>query len=157
MSGVTAIRQRKQWTADLDTLTDGVAGFGTGSGTPESNPYAYPGSDVININAASEIPGVMSWQADWVDVQQVAYDALSVTFALTAVVSGGGSISVFNLDIELGDQSETASGSGSSIAGTLTIDPATASAKPITLLVAFSAGSTGESFTVTGTITFAWS
>jgi hypothetical protein len=154
---VNCIRQRKQWTADLSTLTDGDAGFGTGSGTPEANPYAYPVGNVINIDAASEIPGVMDWFAGWINVQQPRYDALSVTFALTAVVDLGGSIDGWSIDLTMGAQSDSASGSGSSIGGTLTIDPATTSARPIDLDIAFGAFSTGEAFTVTGTITFNWS
>jgi hypothetical protein len=159
MAGVTALRQRKQWTADLSTLTDGVADWPLGIGpfSPAVGAVAFNDSPFA-VSGSSEAPGVMKLTLTWSDAQQVRYDAFEVTFALTFTRSDPGATISWDTSAAVDGSIQTTAGTGDTISGTLTVSPITPSAKPISFDAEFDADSSnGTSFTVSGTITLSWS
>jgi hypothetical protein len=156
MAGVTAIRQRKQWTADLSTLTDGVAEWTT-SGTP-SGTITYTVSAISASGTGNAIDGV-AFAVSWSNFQNPRYSTLRARFVFSA---SGPSLSPFiNIDlICTGVPEDTATINAFSVDQTLEVNPIP-SPEPIQIIASinFNGGyEPGDSDpSISGSLTLTWS
>jgi hypothetical protein len=122
---VNCIRQRKQWTADLSTLTDGVANWPFGAGTPNGVTPFQVSAYAVSGNG-NKIDGAV-FSLDWQNVQNPRYEKLRARFVLTG--TGPTITQIFQLSLFMGVAVDDTAVGGTSCDETLEVD-VTPSARP---------------------------
>jgi hypothetical protein len=149
---VNCIRQRKQWTADLSTLTDGVAEW-TDSGTPTGT-IAFTVSPIAISGTGNAIDGV-AFQATWSNAQNPKYETLRARFQITGAGPSANPVFILVLASTVDDDTLEVFSSSVDETAEITFVP---SARPVDFLASVNFNGEYEEGdsppSISGTITF---